>query len=57
MPTPKKGESADDFVSRCVRVRQHEHPDESQKQSVAVCYSMHRKAKKQQDKLARMRRT
>lgn len=45
MPTPKKGEKRNSYISRCVRVRQHEHPGENVKQSAAICYSMWRKHK------------
>jgi hypothetical protein len=43
MPTPRKGESQKAYVSRCISMRQHEHPEENTKQSAAVCYSMYRK--------------
>jgi len=46
MPTPSKGESQKDFVSRCIPIRQKEHPDEDPKQSAAVCNSMYREAHK-----------
>lgn len=46
MPKPKKGESKSSFVSRCVRIRQKEHPKENPNQSVAVCYSVYREAHK-----------
>lgn len=40
MPTPKKGESKQEFISRCVPIRHGEHPNEDNKQSVAVCFSI-----------------
>lgn len=46
MPTPNEGESKKAYVSRCIGVRQNEHPDEDVKQSSAVCYSMWDQAKK-----------
>lgn len=45
MPKIGAGETEDSFVSRCVSVRQKENPGESQKQSVAICYSMYRDKK------------
>jgi hypothetical protein len=52
MPKRKKGESLKDYVSRCIPIRQREHPEESQDRSVAACYGMGRKGgkKKQQKK-------
>lgn len=50
MPEPAKGEKRSKYVSRCTSVRQHEHPDEDVKQSVAVCYEMWRKAKGQKQR-------
>jgi len=44
MPAPRSGESEQDFVNRCVPVRQKEHPDEGQDQSVAICHSVYREA-------------
>ncbi len=46
MPYPKKGEKKSDYVSRCVKIRQNEHPDEDNDQSVAICNSMWDQAKK-----------
>lgn len=45
MPHRTKGESLTKYVSRCVAERQKEHPNEDQKQSVAICYSMGRSKK------------
>jgi len=42
MPTRKKKEKLRDYVQRCVSVRRHEHSEESQKRSLAACYSMGR---------------
>jgi hypothetical protein len=46
MPTPRKDEDEDDFVSRCMENdgMNDEFPDE--KQRVAVCYSQWRDSKK-----------
>lgn len=46
MPTPKKGETREQFVSRCVPMRHQEHPKEDNKQSVAICFSMWREHNK-----------
>jgi len=42
MPAKQKGESEQHYVSRCIKIRQREHPDEKVKQSAAVCHSMFR---------------
>jgi len=42
MPERKKGEPLKGFVSRCIRQRRHEHPDEKHTRSIAACYSMGR---------------
>jgi len=46
MPRPHKGESKKSYVQRCVVIRQREYPKEDPNQSIAVCYSMYRKHKK-----------
>jgi len=46
MPDPKKNESMNEYLHRCIPERREEHPDEDQKQSVAVCASMYRQTKK-----------
>jgi hypothetical protein len=45
MPTPGKKETQKDFVSRCIPIRQKEHPGEDPKQSSAICNSIFRKEK------------
>lgn len=45
MPEPKKGENKQDYISRCIKVRRKEHPEEKKDKSVAVCYSLWRTAK------------
>jgi len=45
MPTPKKGEKEEEYISRCISMRRSEHPEESNKKSQAVCFSMWRKHK------------
>ena len=57
MPTPNQGETKDHFMGRCIPMRHKEHPDEDNKQSVAVCFSIWREkhpkdksAKKPEDK-------
>ncbi len=49
MPTPKKGESEKEFVGRCIPFMMHEHPDMKQDQAIAVCYSMFRESKKDEE--------
>ena len=44
MPTPKKNESEEDFVARCIPVLIKE--GKTQEQAVAQCHSMYRQAKK-----------
>lgn len=46
MPTPKPEEKLSEYLQRCIPERQHEHPDEDNDQSVAICASMYRQAKK-----------
>ena len=43
MPERAKGEPLKKYVSRCIRERRHEHPDEKTTRSIAACYSMGRK--------------
>ncbi len=52
MPSPKAGEAENDFMHRCVPVRQHEHPEEPQKQSVRICGEMYRDWQKQRGRRA-----
>jgi len=40
MPTPKKGESKDEFISRCVKYVIDDGTASSVKQAVAICYSL-----------------
>jgi|WetSurMetagenome_2_1015567.scaffolds.fasta_scaffold541829_2 hypothetical protein len=49
MPKPTAGESQSDFVSRCIGVRQNEHPTEDPKQSSAICYSVWDEHKKKEE--------
>ena len=44
MPTPKKNESEEDFVARCIPILIRE--GKTQEQAVAQCHSMYRQAKK-----------
>ncbi|MBI3074953.1 MAG: hypothetical protein HYY92_01925 [Parcubacteria group bacterium] len=39
LPTPKKGEKKDDFISRCMRSAVIQREYASQKQQLAVCFS------------------
>jgi len=40
MPKPRKRESKDEFISRCVEVVMHEGTTSDPKQAVAICYSI-----------------
>jgi HK97 family phage prohead protease/HK97 family phage major capsid protein len=40
MPSPSDYKTEGDFISACIQERQHEHPDEDQKQSTAICFSI-----------------
>lgn len=42
MPVRAKKEKLRDYVSRCISVRRHEHPEEPKKKTIAACYSMGR---------------
>ncbi len=46
MPRPRKNEKRAEYISRCVEVRQKEHPKEHPDQSVAICSSMWKKYKR-----------
>lgn len=53
MPTPLPNETQSEYISRCIKVRQREHPNESVSQSVAICESMwksYQKKKKRRKK-------
>jgi len=54
MPNPSDYSNESDFVSACIKERQHEHPDEDQDQSIAVCYSMWRDRNKSKQMTPRM---
>jgi len=43
MPTPKKGETEKEFISRCIPYVLKEGTAKDQKQAIAICYSMWRK--------------
>ena len=45
IPTPNKGESQKDFISRCIPYVIREGTTDDQKQATAICYSIWRKAK------------
>ena len=40
MPNPSDYDDKNDFISDCIKDRRREHPEESQRQSIAVCESM-----------------
>ena len=42
MPTPNKGETEQEFVSRCIPIVLRDGTAKDQKQAVAICYSMFR---------------
>jgi len=42
MPVPSPKETKEHFMQRCIPMRHSEHPDEDNKQSVAVCFSIWR---------------
>ena len=46
LPTPNKGESQSDFISRCTSTLSHMGEFSDNKQRVAVCYSQWRKGDK-----------
>lgn len=39
VPSPHKGESEREFISRCIRTMEHRDPDRSHEQIIAMCYS------------------
>jgi len=46
MPTPEKGESRSDYVSRCVQTLKHEDPNRPLKECLGQCYGMWSEAHK-----------
>jgi len=46
MPTPKEGETQEDFVSRCISIVLEDETADDQEQAVAICNSMWRESKK-----------
>jgi hypothetical protein len=40
MPTPKKNETQDDFVARCIPYLMKEKPGMKSDQAAAICYSI-----------------
>lgn len=48
MPTPRSGESEDDFVSRCIPIVIDEGTAEDGSQAAAICHSMYRESKKEE---------
>ena len=43
MPKPKKGETKNDFISRCIPIILEDGTTQNQKQAVAICYSIWRR--------------
>lgn len=46
VPKPRKGESKDKFISRCIEILMHRDPDRPQKQIVAICFEAWRRRKR-----------
>ena len=42
MPTPRRGESQDDFISRCIPIVLDDGTADDNQQAAAICYSMWR---------------
>jgi hypothetical protein len=53
MPYRKKNEPLEDYVSRCISVRQKEHPGEKRERSAAACFGMGRSKKWKSKSLAK----
>jgi hypothetical protein len=49
MPTPKKGESKKDYVSRCIPIVLEEGTAKDQQQAAAICYSMYDQHKEKEE--------
>jgi hypothetical protein len=47
MPTPRKGETESDFVTRCIPVVLDDGTAKDTKQATAICFSMYAQAKKE----------
>ena len=50
MPTPRAGESEDDFVSRCIPIVIDDGTTDDPIQAAAICHSMWREANKKKKK-------
>lgn len=44
MPAKRKGESMDDYLSRCIPIVSREHPEKTHDQVVGQCAGMYRSA-------------
>lgn len=53
IPTPNKGESQNQFVSRCMSFLADEESDLEQKQRLAVCFTKYKNWKKNRKKRAK----
>lgn len=53
LPTPKKGESQDDYVGKCMEFFSGEDTDLDQKQQLAACYERYRKWRRNRKKRAK----
>lgn len=51
MPTPRKNEKKQHYISRCIKYRREkENKDEKMEKTQAICYSMWRDAKNKKKK-------
>jgi|WetSurMetagenome_2_1015567.scaffolds.fasta_scaffold01001_18 hypothetical protein len=51
MPKPTPGESQKDYIPRCISMLMHEKPDRDHKQAIAICYSMYRNKKNENQEI------
>lgn len=49
IPTPNKGESQKDFISRCIPIVINEGTTDDQSQAAAICYSIWRRSKQKEE--------
>jgi len=49
MPTPKEDETEEEFIARCVPIVMEDETAETNKQAVAICYSMWRQAQEEKE--------
>jgi hypothetical protein len=51
MPTPKKGESEDDFVKRCIPIVIDDGTADDGSQAAAICHSMYEQSKRSEGRM------